>query len=67
MPQARVKRLLTFPIDDALREALERVREEVGIPVAVQIRRGIQMWLEGQPAAKVRPKRTAQRGRRPAR
>ena len=46
--QPRVKRLLTFPITDELRRALERVREEVGIPVAVQIRRGIELWLEGR-------------------
>jgi len=49
MPQPRNKRLLTFPIDDDLRDGLERIRTEVGIPVAEQIRRGIRMWLEEQP------------------
>ena len=64
MPQPRVKRLLTFPIDDDLRERLQRVREDVGIPVAEQIRRGVRMWLEEQPAGAVRGRKTAPPKRR---
>ena len=65
MPQPRIKRLLTFPIDDDLRERLEHVREVVGIPVAEQIRRGVRMWLEEQPAGVVvRGTKTAQPKRR---
>jgi hypothetical protein len=61
--QHRIKRLLTFPIDDELREQLETVREVVGIPVAAQIRRSIELWLKTQPAARKakRPSKTKRR------
>jgi hypothetical protein len=44
--KTRIRRLYTFPLDDDLRHSLEAIREQVGIPVSVQIRRGIQLWLD---------------------
>lgn len=48
MAQMRVRRVFSFPLDDHLREGLEAIREETGVPVAYQIRRGIVLWLESQ-------------------
>lgn len=56
----RLKKLYTFPLDENLRQALEAIREDSGVPVAYQIRRGIVMWLEaqGRPVAGTTGKRS---------
>ncbi len=60
MAQKRLRRVFSFPLDDHLREALKAIRDETGVPVAYQIRRGIALWLESQGRPVEQP------GKRPA-
>jgi len=49
--KVRVRPLYSFPLDKHLKDQLDAVRANIGIPVAVQIRKGIEMFLATQPAA----------------
>lgn len=49
--KTRVTPLFSFPLDTELKEQLDAVRANIGIPVAFQIRKGIEMFLATQPSA----------------
>lgn len=42
----RATPLFTFPLDGDLKDRLDKVKTELGIPVSEQLRRGIRLWLE---------------------
>ncbi len=42
------KRLFTFALSDELKQMLQRIKREEGIPEAEQIRRGLRLWFESK-------------------
>ena len=50
-------RQTNFLLDDEVIDALKRIKERDGIPVAEQIRRALAAWIESK-GAPVRPKKT---------
>ena len=59
------KQAMNIRVDPDLVEALEAIRDDEGIPVSEQIRRGIRLWLD-QKGATPKAKRvtSASRGKR---
>ena len=47
------KKLAAFRLDTELIEGLERVKERTGAPIAEQVRRSIQAWLNATPTLTV--------------
>jgi len=44
----RTRPLFSFPLDENLKAQLDAVRKNTGVPVAWQIRRGIELFLATQ-------------------
>jgi len=58
------KQAMNIRIDADLVDALETIRDDEGIPVSEQIRRGIRLWLEQKGAAPKARRATKIRGKR---
>jgi hypothetical protein len=60
------KQAMNIRVDPHLLDALEAIREEEGIPVSEQIRRGIRLWLDqkGVTPKTIRRRTSTTRGRR---
>lgn len=59
------KRLYSFMLDPADRDALKVIKARDGIPESEQIRRGIQLWLKSKGGAKKAGRKRAVTRKRP--
>jgi hypothetical protein len=58
------KELTAFRVDPELMEALRLVKERDGIPIAEQVRRGLQMWFDSKGVKVKTARKRARTGKR---
>ena len=55
--------MITLRVDDRMLEQLRNIQTRDGAPISVQVRRGIQLWLESKGVVKAERKRADTRNR----
>ena len=61
---ARIRPTITITIDSGQEESLRRIKDTEGVPVSVQVRKALAMWLESKGVIeKAERKRVATRRR----